>query len=145
MPDTPAAGKDPVVSQSLSFPLLISALLLVITLLWSLYDEAYWQRPWKGYQEQFREQYTAFLRSKAIPGQTEREKQIRESAEYRNLQAELEAAEKTAATQLAEMDRQSRLLASQILVMNKVFAEARGALQALTYNLETASSDRAKQ
>ena len=145
MSDTPAAGKDPVVTQSLSFPLLISALLLVITLLWSLYDEGYWQRPWKVYQEQFREQYTAFLRSKAIPGQAEREKQIRESAEYRKLQAELEAAEKTAATQLAEMDRESRLLASQILVMNKVFAEARGALQALTYNLETASSDRAKQ
>ena len=45
MPDTPPTEKDPVVSQSLSFPLLISALLLVITLLWSLYDEVYEQRP----------------------------------------------------------------------------------------------------
>ncbi|MBF8305351.1 MAG: hypothetical protein HW398_539, partial [Acidobacteria bacterium] len=144
MADTPSAEKDPVVGQSLSFPLLISALLLVVTLLWSLFDETFWQRPWKGYQEQFVGLYTAFLKSKAIPEQTAREQEIRNSADYQRLQGELDAAEQAAGTQVADIDRQSRLLAAQILILNRVFAEARGEVQALTYNLETASSDGAK-
>jgi cytochrome c551/c552 len=144
MADTPSAEKDPVVSQSLSFPLLISALLLVVTLMWSLFDEAFWQRPWKEYQREFVGLYTAFLQSKAIPEQTQREQEIRNSAEYQRLQGEVDAAEQAARTQVADIDRQSRLLAAQILVLNKVFAEARGEVQALTYNLETAASDSAK-
>ena len=53
MPETPAPERDPIVSQSLSGPLLISAFLLVVTVAWSLYDELYGQRPWKDYQKRF--------------------------------------------------------------------------------------------
>lgn len=145
MPETSPSGKDPVVEESLSFPLLISSLLLVIVLLWSLYDEAYGTRPWKDYQERFVRQYRAVLKNRKIPEQTEREKQIRESADYQKLRQELEAAEQASAAQIQEIDRESRLLAAQILVLNKVFATARGEVGALTYQLETASGDGAKQ
>ncbi len=139
MADTPPAEKDPVVSESLSFPLLISALLLVVTLLWSLFDEAYWQRPWKRFQGQFVQLYTEFLSAKAIPGQTEREQAIRASAEYQRLDAEVNAAVEAARAQRTEIENQSRLLATQILILNRTFAEARGEVQALRYNLENAS------
>src|SRR3990172_2048178 len=97
MADTPSSEKDPVVSESLSFPLLISALMLVVTLLWSLFDEAIWQRPWKSFQSQFVELYTEFLETKAIPAQTEREQEIRSSTEYQRLQTEMQQAEQAAA------------------------------------------------
>jgi len=144
MAETPPAGKDPVVSQSLSFPLLISALLLVVTLLWSLYDEALWQRPWKGFQEDFVGLYSGFLQTKAIPAQMQREGEIKASAEYQRLQTEWEQATQAAQAQVDEIDRESRLLAAQILVLNKVFAEARGMVQSLTYRLENAASDGAR-
>ena len=95
MPETPPAGtaKDPVVSQSLSLLLLVSSLLLLITLLWSLYDEAYSQRPWKSYQDRFVKQYIAFLR-KTIPEQAEREKQIRGTTEFQKLEEQREETRK---------------------------------------------------
>ena len=144
MADKPPVEKDPIVTGSLSFPLLISALLLVVTLLWSLFDESYWQRPWKSFQSQFVALYTEFLQTRAIPGQREREQEIRASAEYQALEAEMQQAEQSAAAQVAEMDQEIRLLSAQILILNQVFAEARGEVQALTYNLENATSEDAR-
>ena len=45
--------KDPVVHSSLSKPLFISSALLVLSMVWGLYDEVYGIRPWKGYQARF--------------------------------------------------------------------------------------------
>ena len=41
-------ARDPIVSRSTSGIMLICALLLTASLAWSLYDEAFGQRPWKG-------------------------------------------------------------------------------------------------
>ena len=76
--------QDPVVSTSLSLPLLISALLLVMVLLWSLYDEVYGQRPWKTYQESFVKKYSAFVK-KELPKQAAQEKAIRQSPEFQSV------------------------------------------------------------
>src|ERR1044072_7048628 len=96
MPESPTnlpEQQDPVVSSSLSLPLLISAVLLVIVVMWSLYDEMYGERPWKAYQEKFVKTYSAFIR-KEIPKQAEQEKQIKTSPDYQKLDQELAAAEK---------------------------------------------------
>jgi hypothetical protein len=60
-PELPA--KDPIVSRSTSGILLVCALLLTATLAWSLYDEAFGQRPWKGIQQQFVSRYTRYQKS----------------------------------------------------------------------------------
>src|SRR5690348_1846500 len=101
MPETPSQqpDHDPVVNSSLSAPLLISALLLVLVLFWSLYDELYGQRPWKHYQELFVKQYSALIK-KELPAQAQQEKQIRDSAEYQKLQQVLTAAEKNVEPQI---------------------------------------------
>ncbi len=96
--------KDPVVNSSLSKPLFISSLLLVVVTGWALYDEIYGIRPWKSYQSRFVRIYGRFLRG-AIPGETALEKQIRASAEYQKLDREMQAAEKRVAAQVGEIDR----------------------------------------
>ena len=54
--------------------MLVSALLLTSRLAWSLYDEAFGQRPWKGMQREFVSRYTKYLDSiKANAGKTEAE------------------------------------------------------------------------
>src|SRR6266404_9832385 len=94
--------QDPVVSRSLSLPLLIFSLLLVVVLFWSLYDETYGQRPWKGLQERFVKQYATFVKQQ-LPKQAAQEKQIRESAEYQKLDQDLKAAEEAVRPQIAEI------------------------------------------
>jgi hypothetical protein len=58
-PDAPEP--DPIADRSMSGALLISSLLLMVTLIWSLYDEVVGQRPWKGYQKDFAAKYGDYL------------------------------------------------------------------------------------
>ena len=57
--------KDPVVHSSLSKPLFISSALLVLSMVWGLYDEMYGIRPWKGYQARFVKLYSRYLKAAA--------------------------------------------------------------------------------
>src|SRR3972149_5990348 len=41
--------------------LLVSMVLLLVTVAWSLWDEFYGLRPWRGYQSTFRGAYSAYL------------------------------------------------------------------------------------
>src|SRR3990172_1699041 len=145
MPDVPSQQKDPVTGNSLSLPLLIATLLMMFTTIWSLYDEVYAMRPWKGYQKQFVRTYTAYLQ-KAIPEAAEREKAVRAEPEFQRLSQQAEEAEQAVAPQIAAIDREvNQILNQQITVLNKVFAEQRLKVTALTYNLEKAASDGSKQ
>lgn len=86
MPDSP--DKDPVVSQSLAVYLLLASVLLLVTLVWSLYDEFFGLRPWKAYQRAFVQRYSAFLR-KQLPDQRAKEKTIENSPEFLALKQRL--------------------------------------------------------
>ena len=145
MPETPVPEQDPVVSQSLSGPLLIAAFLLVMTVAWSLYDELYGQRPWKDYQQRFVLQYTAYLKS-LQPKQASAEEKLRGSDEYKRLEQALDEAQKAVAPRLRDLDREvNKLLTPRIMAVTKVFQEARGKLGEKTYQLETASSTGEKE
>ena len=60
--------KDPVVHSSLSKPLFIWSALLVLSMVWGLYDEMYGIRPWKGYQARFEKLYSRYLKAAAGGG-----------------------------------------------------------------------------
>ncbi|MDQ6652634.1 MAG: hypothetical protein M3Y84_07800, partial [Acidobacteriota bacterium] len=101
-PEVPA--KDPIVSRSTSGILLICALLLTASLAWSLYDEAFGQRPWKGIQQQFVSRYTRYLKNiRPQAGQTEA--QVKESPEYQTLDAESQAALEKVKPEIGEIDQ----------------------------------------
>jgi cytochrome c551/c552 len=144
----PQAGpppKDPISSRSLSFALLIAAVLMMLTLMWALYDEDYAMRPWKGYQKQFVTLYRDFL-NKAIPEASQREQEVRQSAEFQKMEQDLQTAQEAVASQVADIDKEvTQILDPQITILNKAFAEKRGQVSALTYQYETASSDSSKQ
>src|SRR5258705_207873 len=53
--------KDPVVTSTLSKHLFIWSVLLVLSLVWGLWDEMYGIRPWKDYQAKFRKSYAKYL------------------------------------------------------------------------------------
>jgi len=142
MPETPE--QDPVESKSLSVPLMVSTLILMLSLVWAIYDEVYALRPWKDYQARFVPLYSSVLEN-LRPRQAEAEKAVKESPEYQAMQAELKQAEAAANEQIAGIDRQvNRGVTPRMIAARQTFQVLKSEIDALTYQLETASSDSRK-
>jgi len=135
-PETPI--HDPIVSRSTSGILLLCALLLTVSLAWALWDEAFGQRPWKGIQQQFVSRYTRYLKSiKSQAGKTEKE--VKESAEYQQLEAEAQAALEQVKPETTEVDKKVGVIQKQIDAVTEPFQNQRGRLTVISYNIETAA------
>ncbi|HEX2712686.1 MAG TPA: cytochrome c, partial [Candidatus Acidoferrales bacterium] len=135
MPET--HSDDPVQGRSFSVAILISAFLLVLTVAWSLYDEFYGLRPWRSYQRQFGKVYARYLH-KAIPLQEGREKEIKESAEYKAIAEQVAAASKAAGPALLQIEKESDYIDQRLAAITDGYQEARGKVTALIYNMELA-------
>ena len=143
MPDKPIPEQDPITSKSYAAHYLIATVILIITLFWALWDEAWGQRPWKAFQEHFKQRYTAFLNTARTKSQ-DSEKDVQKDPEYAELSAAVKKAAEdssTAAKQAREKldDANARLLAVQ-----SVFTDRRAYVNALTYELETSESASSK-
>src|SRR5215472_5052931 len=133
--------KDPAVSSSLSKPLFISSLLLLLSLVWGLYDEMYTIRPWKGYQSRFVKAYSRYLKT-AEGGEAQLEQQIKASPEYKRLDADMQTAEKAAMPGASAIDKKiNQDLVPKILALNDPFQVVRSHIGALTYEIEVSHSD----
>ncbi len=133
--DRQSRRPDPIADRSLSGPLLIFAVLLLLSLFWALYDELIGQRPWKGYQQQFVRLYTAYLQ-RLGPDQAAAEKAVRESPEFRKIRSSLRQAEEAAAPRLAELDAELGLLRRQLEEIKEPFQDSRARIAALVYELD---------
>jgi hypothetical protein len=61
VPEKPIPEQDPITGKSYAIHYLIATVILIGTLFWALYDEAWGQRPWKAFQDQWKVRYSAFL------------------------------------------------------------------------------------
>jgi len=143
VPDKPIPEQDPITSKSYAAHYLIATVILIVTLFWALWDEAWGQRPWKAFQEQFKQRYTAFLNTARTKSQ-DSEKDVQKDPEYAELAAAVKKAteDSSAAAKAAREkldDANARLLAVQ-----SVFTDRRAYVNALTYELETSESASSK-
>jgi len=143
VPDKPIPEQDPITSKSYAPHYLIATVILIITLFWALWDEAWGQRPWKAFQETFKDRYSAFLntaRSKSQASETD----IQKDPQY----TELAAAVKKASDDSAAPARQAREklddASARLLAVQSVFTDRRAYVNALTYELETSQSASAR-
>jgi len=121
-PETPEL--DPIADQSMSSALLISSLLLVVTLVWSLYDEVIGQRPWKSYQKNFVDTYSTFLEgAKKRQGRSETE--VKSSPEYQELNQAYEDAAATAKQKTDPIDEQVKRIDARIAAVTDPFQNVR--------------------
>ena len=145
MAETPTPEQDPVVTKSLSVPLLVSTLILMLSLVWALYDEVWAMRPWKQYQADFIELYKAHL-TKVKPEQAGREQEVKESGEYAELSAQVAEAEAAAAEQIDEIDRIVRNgVTPRMRVSRQAYQTLRSEVDAINYQIETTESESSKQ
>ena len=126
---------DPIAESSFSMPLLISAILLVVVLVWSVWDEVIGQRPWKNYQREFVETYTSYLeRVQTRQGKTEKE--LRATPEYQEIAAKYTEESEKARPRLTEISARIKQIDQQLKDITTQFQDTRAWIAAKTFDLE---------
>lgn len=139
-PETTPA-RDPIISRSTSNILLVCALLLMGSLAWALYDEAYGQRPWKSMQQEFVSRYNRYLRRVKRTGTSEKE--VKETAEYKELDGAVATARQAAEPRKKEIDNEVKFIDRQLGAITDPFQNKRGYITVVNYRIETSDeSDR---
>jgi cytochrome c551/c552 len=140
----PIPENDPVVSKSYAAHYVIAIAILTATLFWALWDEAFGQRPWKSFQNEWKHRYLAFLGT-AKSNSAKSEKQIENDPEYQQLQQAYENAYQAARPRRDEIQKQLSAVNAKILAVQNVFTDRRAYVNAVTYDIETDSSGSGKK
>jgi cytochrome c551/c552 len=144
VPDKPISDNDPVVSKSLAPHYVVAMLVLMATLFWALWDEDFGQRPWKAFQHEWKDRYTAFLKG-ARSQSSSSQKDVEGSSDYQSLKQAFDQANQSAAPRSREINEKLRDLSAKILAIQNVFTDRRAYVNALTYEIETDTSTSSKQ
>jgi len=144
VPDKPVPENDPIVTKSYAAHYMIATIILMATLLWALWDEAFGMRPWKAYQHEWKQRYTAFLKA-ARSKSAASEREVEDSADYQKLKQNLDQATLQATPRVKELQKQIGDLSAKILAVQNVFTDRRAYVNALTYRIETSTSASSKQ
>jgi hypothetical protein len=144
VPDKPIPDDDPIVSKSLAPHYVIAVVILMATLFWALWDEDFGQRPWKTFQQEWKTRYSAFLKT-ARSQSSASQKDVETAPEYQAVKLSYEQASQSAAPRVKEINEKLRDLSGKILAVQNVFTDRRAYVNASTYDIETETSNSAKQ
>ncbi len=139
MPEQPRPQDDPIVSKSLAPHYVIASVLMMASLFWALWDEAYATRPWKRYQNEFKQRYSAFLGTLRGESATS-EQEIQKSAEYQQLAESHKAAQQQAKSRIAELTQTLKKLDVDLAAVQAVFTVGKARVDADAYIVETTAT-----
>ena len=143
MPEKPIPEQDPITGKSYAIHYLIATVILIGTLFWALYDEAWGQRPWKAFQDQWKDRYSAFLNT-ATSKSSKSEQSVEQDPRYATLKQAYEKAYQDSRAQGDEARKKLDDASARLLAVQSVFTDRRAYVNALTYELETSTSASAK-
>ena len=143
MPEKPIPEHDPITGKSYAIHYVIATIILIATLFWALYDEAWGQRPWKAFQDQWKNRYSAFLDT-AKSKSAKSEQSVEQDAQYIALKQDYQKAYQDSRAQADEARKKLDDASARLLAVQSVFTDRRAYVNALTYELETSSSSSAK-
>jgi cytochrome c551/c552 len=143
VPEKPIPEQDPITGKSYAIHYLIATVILIGTLFWALYDEAWGQRPWKAFQDQWKDRYSAFLNT-ATSKSSKSEQSVEQDPQYANLKQVYEKAYQDSKAQGDEARKKLDDASARLLAVQSVFTDRRAYVNALTYELETSTSASAK-
>jgi cytochrome c551/c552 len=139
VPEKPIPEQDPITSKSYAIYYVIATVILIATLFWALWDEAWGQRPWKAFQDEWKDRYSAFLntaRSKSLQSQST----VEHDAQYVALKQDYTNAYQAAKGQAEEFRNKLDDASARLLAVQSVFTDRRAYVNALTYEWETSTS-----
>ncbi|MFZ0998823.1 MAG: hypothetical protein WAO17_11530, partial [Candidatus Sulfotelmatobacter sp.] len=143
MPEQPNPEQDPITSKSYAAYYLVAMVILMATLFWALWDEAWTQRPWKAFQEQWKDRYSAFLNTARSKSATS-EKDVEQNPDYVALKQAYTKTYQDSKAQAEEARKKLDDASARLLAVQSVFTDRRAYVNALTYEFETSKSKSAK-
>lgn len=144
MAQGPIPESDPVVTKSYAAYYAVAMVILIATLFWALWDESFGQRPWKSFQKEWKQRYSAFL-NRAKTASTNSLKEVQNNLEYQQLQQAYDQTYQFSRPRRDEIERQLNALNGKILAVQNVFTDRRAYVNAVTYEIETDSSASGKK
>ena len=144
MPEKPIPEYDPIVGKSYALHYLVATVILVATLFWALWDESFGQRPWKAFQDQWKDRYTSFLKT-AKSKSAASQKEVESSSEFQSLKQAFDQADQQSRARREEIQKQLGDLNAKILAVQSVFTDRRAYVNAVNYEMETSTSPSAKE
>jgi len=144
VPELPTPDDDPITSKSYALYYALATAVLTASLFWALWDEAYGQRPWKEYQEVFKQRYSAFLKT-ARSKSTQSQKEVESSPDYQKMEQQYKQASDQATPQINKLHDSITDLSAQILAVQNVFTDKRAYVSAVTYEIETDTDPSSKR
>lgn len=144
MPEQPIPEQDPVVTKSYALHYMIAMLILMATLFWALWDEAYGQRPWKAYQREWKTRYMALLQ-KTTSRSEAAQAAVESSPDYKELLRAYEEAQEQSKEPAAKIKEQLADANGKLLAVRSVFTDRRAYVNAIIYNIETSTSASSKK
>jgi len=143
VPEKPTPEQDPITSKSYAVHYLIAMVILTATLFWALWDEAWGQRPWKAFQDEWKVRYSAFLNT-AKSASAKSQTAVEQDPQYVALKQDYASAYAASKGQASEIRQKLDDTSARLLAIQSVFTDRRAYVNALTYELETSSSASAK-
>jgi predicted nucleic acid-binding Zn-ribbon protein len=143
VPEKPIPEQDPITGKSYAIHYLIATVILIGTLFWALYDEAWGQRPWKEFQDQWKVRYSAFLNTARSKSATS-EKDVEQNPEYAALKQAYEKTYEDSKGKAAEARKAVDDASARLLAVQSVFTDRRAYVNAISYEIETSTSASSK-
>jgi len=147
VPEKPIPENDPIVTKSYAPHYVVCMVILMATLFWALWDEDFGQRPWKTFQREWKNRYSAFLKSARTQSKTSQD-EIEKSADYQTLKKDYEDALQAATPRINELREKLRDVGAKILAVQDGpghFTDRRAYVTASTYAIETTESASSKK
>jgi cytochrome c551/c552 len=139
VPEKPNPEQDPITSKSYAIHYLLATVILMGTLFWALWDEAWGQRPWKAFQDTWKERYSAFLNTARSKSATS-ENDVEKNPDYLTLKQAYEKAYQQSMAPGEEARQKLDDANARLLAVQSVFTDRRAYVNALTYEWETSTS-----
>ena len=124
MPEKPIPEQDPITGKSYAIHYVIATILLIATLFWALYDEAWGQRPWKAFQDQWKNRYSAFLDT-AKSKSSKSEQSVEQDPQYTALKEDYQKAYQDSKAQGDEARKKLDDANARLLAVQSVFTDRR--------------------
>jgi cytochrome c551/c552 len=144
VPEQPIPEQDPVVTKSYAVHYMVVMIILMVTLFWALWDEAYGTRPWKAYQHEWKTRYLALLQKTVSKSESE-QNAVESSPDYKELLSAYQQAEEQSKEPAAKIKQQLAEANGRLLAVRSVFTDRRAYVNALVYNIETSTSASSKK
>jgi cytochrome c551/c552 len=141
--EKPIPEQDPITGKSYAIHYLIATVILIGTLFWALYDEAWGQRPWKAFQDAWKVRYSAFLNTEKSTS-AKSESSVENDPQYAALKQNYEQAYQSSKAASEEARKKLDDASARLLAVQSVFTDRRAYVNALTYEWETSDSASAK-